>query len=57
VVLDLALMRPMGISGIALSTAIVELASLIYVFRLVRTHLPETFQAVPREAVVEGGAQ
>ena len=49
-VLDLALTRPMGISGIALSTAIVELASLIYVLRLVRTHLPVSFHAAPRAA-------
>jgi len=49
-VLDLALTRLMGISGIALSTAIVELASLIYVLRLVRTHLPATIHAAPSGA-------
>jgi putative peptidoglycan lipid II flippase len=55
--LDLALTRPMGISGIALSTAIVELASLLYVLRLVRTHLPASFQAAPTAAALEPGAQ
>ena len=45
--LDLILTRTMGVAGIALSTAIVQLASLIYLFHLMRTHLPASLNAVP----------
>lgn len=49
-VLDLVLTGPLGISGIALSSALVEVASLVYVFYLVRTHLPVAIRTVPASA-------
>lgn len=48
--LDLILIRWMGVPGIALSTAIVQLAALIYLFFLMRTHLPASLNAVPSRA-------
>ncbi len=56
-VFDLALMRTMGISGIALSTALVEFASLLYVLHLVRKHLPAGFHAAPPTTALERHAQ
>jgi putative peptidoglycan lipid II flippase len=51
-VLDLLLTRVMGIAGIALSTAITQLAALIYLFRLMRTRLPASLKPVPSRATV-----
>jgi putative peptidoglycan lipid II flippase len=45
--LDLILTRTMGVAGIALSTAIVQFACLIYLFHLMRTHLPASLNPVP----------
>lgn len=50
--LDLLLTRWMGIAGIALSTAIVQLAALIYLLRLMRTRLPASLKPVPNRAAV-----
>lgn len=46
-VLDLILTRWLGVPGIALSTAIVQLAALLYLFHLMRTHLPASLKEVP----------
>jgi putative peptidoglycan lipid II flippase len=51
-VLDLILTRWMGIAGIALSTAIVQFAALLYLFRLMRTRLPASLKPVPSRASV-----
>ena len=45
--LDLILTRYLGVPGIALSTAIVQLASLLYLFHLMRTHLPASLKEAP----------
>ena len=45
--LDLILTRWLGVPGIALSTAIVQLAALLYLFHLMRTHLPASLKEVP----------
>lgn len=50
--LDLVLTRAMGIAGITLSTSIVALATLIYLFHLMRTRLPASLNASPSRAAV-----
>jgi putative peptidoglycan lipid II flippase len=45
--LDLILTRQIGVAGIALSTAIVQLISLVYLFHLMRTHLPASLKDSP----------
>jgi putative peptidoglycan lipid II flippase len=50
--LDLLLIRWMGISGIALSSAIVQLITVIYLLALMRNRLPASLKPPPsREAV------
>ena len=50
--LDLLLIRWMGISGIALSSAIVQLVTVIYLIALMRNRLPAILKPPPsREAV------
>jgi putative peptidoglycan lipid II flippase len=50
--LDLLLIRWMGISGIALSSAIVQLVTVIYLIALMRSRLPAILKPPPsREAV------
>jgi putative peptidoglycan lipid II flippase len=50
--LDLLLVRWMGISGIALSSAIVQSVSVLYVIALMRNRLPKSLKSSPsREAV------
>jgi putative peptidoglycan lipid II flippase len=49
--LDLILTRWMGVPGIALSTAIVQLAALLYLFHLMRTHLPASLVDSPNRVV------
>jgi len=51
-VLDLVLIRWMGVAGIALGSAIAQGASLIYLVLLIRTRLPASFHSSPRAEVV-----
>jgi putative peptidoglycan lipid II flippase len=50
ITLDYTLARTMGIAGITLSSAIVQFAALLYLFRRMRTRLPASFTAVPTRA-------
>ena len=50
--LDLLLTRWIGIAGIALATAIVQFATLIYIFYLMRTRLPASRNPAPSRAAV-----
>jgi len=50
--LDLALSRFMGVSGIALSSAITQLITMLYLVAVIRTRLPDSLNLSPsREAV------
>ncbi|HUJ50178.1 MAG TPA: lipid II flippase MurJ [Bryobacteraceae bacterium] len=48
--LDFALARWMGVAGIPLATALVQLGALVYLLRLLRTHLPRLVPAAARAA-------
>jgi putative peptidoglycan lipid II flippase len=50
--LDLVLIRWMGISGVALSSAIVQLVTVIYLVVLMRKRLPASLKSAPSEEAV-----
>jgi putative peptidoglycan lipid II flippase len=51
-VLDLTLTRWMGIAGIALASGVVQLVALLYLLRLMRTHLPASLNPAPSRVTV-----